>query len=119
MGELAINHYAGLNYRFQLKQHQNGTKECQDGSEKVKRYSFQTALQAYQEGNYREALRVLKIKDENKLKDVGYYVLWGNTLFQLDMKRESLEYYRWALKLNPGNAELRSHINMIESQLGE
>lgn len=78
--------------------------------------TFKKGNSLYAEGNYQEALNTYnKLVAADQLSAALFYNI-GNTYYKLDELGESIWAYERALKINPGNDDIRFNLNFANQQ---
>lgn len=77
---------------------------------------FREANQAYQKGDYDLAKRSYLNCIEQGVGTASVYYNLGNTYFRMDSIGKAILYYESALRLDPGNSDIRYNLDHAESR---
>lgn len=67
---------------------------------------------AYDEGNYEQALTLYSQIEEAGVESAALYYNMGNTFYKMKSYPMAILYYEKALKLNPGNEDIRTNLEI-------
>ncbi len=83
-------------------------------------YQVSIGIQLAQKGKHEEAIKFYHLElKEYPTSDFAYYTYFvlGNSLFELNKKKEALEAYKKGLELKPGNKTLTDKIKELEAEI--
>lgn len=80
---------------------------------------MQRANEAYQAGNYAEALRQYKALQAQGYQSEALYYNLGNSYFRLDSLGKAVLYYERALLLDPDDADLQHNLSVARQKLAD
>ena len=73
---------------------------------------FEQANQAYNEGNYEQAMMAYNAIVAEGLESAELYYNIGNTYYKMRQYPKAILYYEKALKLNPGDEDIRTNLEI-------
>ena len=73
---------------------------------------FEEGNEAYAEGNYEQALTFYEQIVESGMESADLYYNMGNTYYKMKQYPMSILYYEKALKLNPGDEDIRTNLEI-------
>lgn len=73
---------------------------------------FKDGNAAYEEGNYEQALTFYARISESGMESADLYYNMGNTYYKMKQYPMSILYYEKALKLDPGNEDIRTNLEI-------